>query len=219
MKLLSGRYRIIAVCACGLNQTPLQTMASSKRQYQSNRLRIISGRWGGRQLTFPASAQLRPTPDNVRETLFNWLAPWVNESRCLDLYAGSGAIGLEALSRGASHVTFVEQNRRAAQAISAHLNDLEATQQTAVMVSDAIKSIKGIATGLDLVFLDPPFGEDLVQPTLDELYAADILNPDALVYVEHEKPLNLDLGADWEIWREKSHGGATSLLLTPIVRA
>jgi len=190
-------------------------MASGKRHYRSNRLRIIGGRWGGRQLSFPASEQLRPTPDNVRETLFNWLAPRIHDARCLDLFAGSGAIGLEALSRGASHVTFVEKHPATARAITDHLSTLEASKRGKVLVMDARRSLSRITDGLDLVFLDPPFGHDYVQQTLAALNEANVLKTDALIYIEHEKSLDLDLAVDWKVWREKSHGGATSLLLTP----
>lgn len=195
-------------------------MTSSKRQYRSNRLRIIGGTWGGRQLSFPGGGQLRPTPDNVRETLFNWLAPQIAQAQCLDLYAGSGAIGLEALSRGASHVMFVENDRRHALAIKEHLNVLSEQERATVRTMDAIKTLKQLSQDeprpeFDLIFMDPPFDHDMVAPTLEALVQCEILRSTGMVYVEHEKKLNLELGTQWDIWREKSHGGAKSLLLTP----
>lgn len=205
-------------------------MTSSKRQYRSNRLRIIGGTWGGRQLSFPNAGQLRPTPDNVRETLFNWLAPHISQARCLDLYAGSGAIGLEALSRGASHVMFVESDRRHANAIKEHIETLSGTEHATIRTMDAIKTLKQLnpdsptpdslgpdqlETEFDLVFMDPPFNHDLVAPTLDALIESRSLRSTGMVYVEHEKALTLELGSRWDVWREKSHGAATSLLLTP----
>lgn len=195
-------------------------MASGKRQHHSNRLRIIGGTWRGRQFSFRSGSQLRPTPDNVRETLFNWLAPHVHQARCLDLYSGSGAIGLEALSRGADQVTFVENDRRHGNMIRDHLETLSADERATVKVMNALQCLATLRDTVprpefDLVFMDPPFGQDLVHPTLDALADGQILSSSALIYVEHEKSLDIEPPTHWNVWREKTHGGSTSLLLTP----
>ena len=148
-----------------------------------NELRIIGGRWRGRKLRFPAAEGLRPTPDRVRETLFNWLAPTIAGARCLDLFAGSGALGLEALSRGASDVEFVER----APAVAHHLRETLAVLAPAagrVVQGDAEAYLAGPAAPFDVVFLDPPFGEDRVGGALECLVAGGWLAPGARVYVE-----------------------------------
>ena len=147
-------------------------------------LRIIAGRLRGRRWPFPSVAGLRPTPDRVRETLFNWLAPHIAGARCLDLFAGSGALGLEALSRGASQVTFVEHDREAAKALHAQLTAWELTGGT-VLAADAgqVSSWAAFAP-FDIVFLDPPFDSDLLRASLATLARGGLLAVDARVYAE-----------------------------------
>src|ERR1700693_4001562 len=120
-------------------------------------LRIIAGQWRGRKFRFPP-LDIRPTPDRVRETLFNWLAPRIEGARCLDLCAGSGALGLEALSRGAAAVTFVEQLRAAATAIERLLKDWQGRGGSG-LCGHAVRYLAAApADALDIVFLDPPYG-------------------------------------------------------------
>jgi 16S rRNA (guanine966-N2)-methyltransferase len=133
-------------------------------------------------LRFPASAAIRPTPDRVRETLFNWLAAVTRGSRCLDLFAGSGALGLEALSRGAAHVTFVEQDDSAAKELRARLAEWHAGDARVERV-DALRFLAGPAQPFDIVFLDPPFASDLLERAAAAL-AGRWLRPGALIYVE-----------------------------------
>lgn len=147
-------------------------------------LRIIGGTWRGRRLRFPPSPEIRPTPDRVRETLFNWLAAHVPGARCLDLFAGSGALGLEALSRGAAHVTFVERDPVAAREIAARLEEWGA-HSARVAQSDARHFLDATpAEAFDIVFLDPPFASALLPETVARLEQGDWLADDALVYVE-----------------------------------
>ncbi|HET9865339.1 MAG TPA: 16S rRNA (guanine(966)-N(2))-methyltransferase RsmD [Steroidobacteraceae bacterium] len=149
-------------------------------------LRIIGGRHRGRRLRFAAGVAIRPTPDRVRETLFNWLQPRLDGARVLDLFAGSGALGLEALSRGAAQVTFVEQDRRAAAAIEALLGEWRESGARVVR-ADALEWLAGAAGGapFDIVLLDPPFDSALLATAAAALAAGRLLAADARVYVEH----------------------------------
>jgi 16S rRNA (guanine966-N2)-methyltransferase len=149
----------------------------------ANTLRIIGGEWRGRRIRFPAVEGIRPTPDRVRETLFNWLAAVVPGSRCLDLFAGSGALGLEALSRGAATVTFVERDRMAAQRLRETAGIL-APQRATVVQADAAAWLGRDAAPFDIVFLDPPFDSDVLAGTLHALDERGWLAPDAWIYIE-----------------------------------
>jgi 16S rRNA (guanine966-N2)-methyltransferase len=158
--------------------------SSARRGASARRLRIIGGIWRGRRLRFPPSPEIRPTPDRVRETLFNWLAPRVPGARCLDLFAGSGALGLEALSRGAAHVTFVERDPRAAREIAARLEEWGA-RAASVEPADARAFLEGRpAAQFDIVFLDPPFASTLLEEATARLEQGGWLSDDALIYVE-----------------------------------
>ncbi len=173
-----------------------------------NRLRIIGGRWRGRKLDFPDVPGLRPTPDRVRETLFNWLQADVHGARCLDLYAGSGALGLEALSRGASRVVLVDESSAATRQLEANLQRLHA--DGAAVVRMAVQTFLERGPGdarYDLVFLDPPFGQDLLAPSLQWLEEKHWLAPGARIYIESESQLREPpLPAGWELLKEKRSG-------------
>jgi 16S rRNA (guanine966-N2)-methyltransferase len=147
-------------------------------------LRIIGGRWRGRKLRFPADAAIRPTPDRVRETLFNWLQMEMEGVRCLDLFAGSGALGLEALSRGAAHVTFVEQETTAARALQRLLGEWLAPDAV-VKQMDALRFLGEPGQPFDIVFLDPPFASGLLTGAVRRLATGGRLAPGARVYVEY----------------------------------
>ncbi len=149
-------------------------------------LRIIGGRHRGRRLRFPAGVEIRPTPDRVRETLFNWLQPRISGARVLDLFAGSGALGLEALSRGAAHATFVEKDRRATAAIDALAREWQ-EQSVSVETGDALTWLGRAQATLpfDIVFLDPPYDADLLAAAAVALVKGRLLAADARIYVEH----------------------------------
>jgi 16S rRNA (guanine966-N2)-methyltransferase len=158
--------------------------ASATRGAAARTLRIIGGTWRGRRLRFPAAPQIRPTPDRVRETLFNWLGLRVPGARCLDLFAGSGALGLEALSRGAAYVTFVERELGAAREIRARLAEWGA-HAARVEQADALDFLRrGPTAPFDIVFLDPPFASGLLAEAAARLERAGWLADDALIYVE-----------------------------------
>jgi 16S rRNA (guanine966-N2)-methyltransferase len=149
-------------------------------------LRIIGGRHRGRKLRFPAGVDIRPTPDRVRETLFNWLQQRVADARVLDLFAGSGALGLEALSRGAAQVTFIERDRSAAAAIESLAEEWQ-EGAASVVCADALAWLaqEPLETApFDIVFLDPPYDADLLSKAASALYGSGRLAPDARVYLE-----------------------------------
>ncbi len=180
----------------------------------SRELRIIAGRWRGRRWQFPAGTAIRPTPDRVRETLFNWLMHSIVGARCLDLFAGSGALGLEALSRGAASVRFLETDRPAADGIRKTLADWGDTSGE-VIQRDALgwlEAEKAIPT--DLVFLDPPFAAGLLPRAFQALWRRDWLSGDAQIYVESAAQDALPaLPADWIVHRSGRAGEVGYYLL------
>ncbi|MDM3870861.1 16S rRNA (guanine(966)-N(2))-methyltransferase RsmD [Porticoccus sp. W117] len=176
----------------------------SKRPSGGNQLRIIGGQWRGRKLSFPDLEGLRPTGDRVRETLFNWLSFELPGAHCLDLFAGSGALGLEALSRGAAHTVLVEKNPSAARQLKNHCQVLDASAD--VEEADALCWLQSNNKTFDVVFLDPPFGKGLLEPCCALLAEQNRLKPDALIYMEcaiEESPM---VPAQWQLHREKQSG-------------
>jgi 16S rRNA (guanine966-N2)-methyltransferase len=153
------------------------------RGAHSRVIRIIGGSWRGRRFRFADVPDIRPTPDRVRETLFNWLGPRVGGARCLDLFAGSGALGLEALSRGAASVVLVEQNAAIAHALAALIAELRA-HGARLQHEDALRFLARAAEPFDIVFLDPPFASGLLSRSAALLEHNGWLAPHALVYVE-----------------------------------
>lgn len=170
-----------------------------------HKLRIIGGRWRSRTLSFPAIDGLRPTGDRIRETLFNWLAPILPGSRCLDLFAGSGILGFEALSRGADHCTLVELNPVAVRQLKANADLLKAKDADIKAISALEFLAKPPPAPFHVVFLDPPFAADLWQPIIN-LLTAGWLHEDALIYVESPAELILNPPPNWHPHREKRTG-------------
>jgi 16S rRNA (guanine966-N2)-methyltransferase len=179
------------------------TDAPAARRVSSgrNRVRIIAGKWRSRIVKFPAAVQLRPTPDRVRETLFNWLGQRLDGLACLDLFAGSGALGFEALSRGAARVVMVEQDRGVAAALRESARSLGA-DGLEIVEGDALAYLKRAGESFDVAFLDPPYASPLALAAFDKLPAR--LRPGARVYVESTAPL--DPGAPWRALREDRAG-------------
>lgn len=179
----------------------------------SNQLRIIGGDWKGRKLRFPDAPNLRPTPDRVRETIFNWLAPMIHGAHCLDLFAGSGALGLEALSRGAAFTTFVDSHKKVTQALQSHLDLLDANEKAKVFSIDGVKFLSHDkfkiteAKKYDLIFLDPPYHLDFMQKVVPLLEENNWLNENAMLYIEIEKRQSLpELPTNWKQLKEKTAG-------------
>jgi 16S rRNA (guanine966-N2)-methyltransferase len=162
----------------------------------TNTLRIIAGEWRSRKLPFIDTLGLRPTPDRVRETLFNWLQADIRNASCLDLYAGSGALGLEALSRGAREVVFVEKNAACANQLKKNLEILKAN--STVLHTDALGYLGNFnhsdASGknFDVIFLDPPYRQGLLDKSLKQLIRKKIISKNTLVYLEHEAEESFD---------------------------
>jgi 16S rRNA (guanine966-N2)-methyltransferase len=177
----------------------------SPRQPAPGRIRIIGGNLRNSRLEVPALAGLRPTPERVRETLFNWLAPGLPGMRVLDLFAGTGALGIEALSRGAASVDFVERDAAAAQALRANLSRLKQTAAQ-VNVLDAHLYLLGQPRGYQLVFLDPPFAQDLWQATAQQLERGGWLATQALIYVESPRDRAPQLPGNWQPHRQGTAG-------------
>ncbi len=171
-----------------------------------NQIRIIAGEWRGRKLAFSDRPGLRPTPDRVRETLFNWLQPVIPGARCLDLFAGSGALGWEALSRGAAGVVMVDND-------SDVVNNLRntgkqvAAQGLVVIRNQALDYLAGPAEPFDIVFLDPPFHRNLLNGCIQQLEGGGWLTPHAWIYIESETRLpEPALPAGWQISRSNRAG-------------
>ncbi len=155
-------------------------------------IRIIGGRWRGTRIAVANREQLRPSGDRVRETLFNWLAPQLPDARCLDLFAGTGVLGFEALSRGARSVDLVEKDGALAARMNA-LKDRLKADEASVHSADVLTWLNGVATPHDIVFVDPPFHRDQIGAVLAHL-ARGWLAPHALVYVECEREAAFDFG-------------------------
>ena len=174
-----------------------------------NKLRIIGGKYRGRKLDFPALEGLRPTADRVRETLFNWLAPTIAQARCLDLFAGSGALSLEALSRGAGEVVMLDRSRMVTGQLQQHLATLDANNAQ-VITADALQWLSRAEeqqTGpYDIVFLDPPFHSDLLPSCFQLLEKSGLLRPNSFIYIEYEISLQPTLPPRWELHRSSKAG-------------
>ncbi|PID47081.1 MAG: 16S rRNA (guanine(966)-N(2))-methyltransferase RsmD [Proteobacteria bacterium] len=168
------------------------------RKGSRSRLRIIGGEWRSRRLPFVEVSGLRPTPDRVRETLFNWLQGNIVGARCLDLFAGSGAIAFEALSRGAAEVVMVEKHGRVAQQLRDNCQILEGgeTSHATVINMDALKFLAQSPAPFDLIFLDPPYRKDLLPPVLEQIIEKNLLNERGMIYLEHES----ETAFNWQDW-------------------
>jgi 16S rRNA (guanine966-N2)-methyltransferase len=179
-------------------------------------LRIIGGRWRGRRIVLPSHADIRPTPDRVRETLFNWLTPVVDGMRCLDLFAGSGALGLEAISRGAAETWFVEKSETAVVQLSDTLRRLEC-RSARVITGDALRFLRQEQGCFDLVLLDPPF-DAIDLANLCTLLEANWLAPEAYIYLEMSRENALPaMPASWSTVREKEAGQVRFALVKRIL--
>jgi 16S rRNA (guanine966-N2)-methyltransferase len=185
------------------------TRARPKKKPPSQ-LRIIGGQWRSRKLGFTPAEGLRPTTDRVRETVFNWLTPYLSEARCADLFAGSGAHGLEALSRGAAHCDFIDTSARVNQEITSNLELLDANALGSCYRGSAQQYLAQLRSPLDLVFIDPPFGRDMIQVTCRQLAETQLLTKESLVYIESASTEQVKgLPTSWRLHREKNAGGVS----------
>lgn len=168
-------------------------------------IRIISGQFKGRKLPVLDAEGLRPTTDRTKETLFNWLMSGVRDSLCLDCFAGSGGLGFEALSRGAKSVTFIEKDRQAATQLKQNLSTLQVGEDQARLIhGDALVFLSQTQPGFDLVFIDPPFNNNLVPKTIEALDRGSLINNNGLIYVECENEnANYLVPDNWQCLKQK----------------
>ena len=173
--------------------------------------RIIGGKWRGRRIKFDAADGLRPTTDRIRETVFNWLQPYIYHCRCLDVFAGSGVLGFEALSRGAQYAAFIEQNKKTVERLKDNIRTL-AIENASVYHHDALswlqtaEAVKREDDKFDLVFLDPPVDSDLLAKSCKLLSTSGCLAKDAIIYVEHNRDTAIELPENWVALKEKKAG-------------
>lgn len=185
---------------------------AGKTQQLNGQLRIIAGAWRGRKLNFSEREGLRPTTDRVRETLFNWLQVDISGSRCLDLFAGSGALGFEAASRGAARVVMVDNQIETANTLKANI-DLLSAQQAEVVCSDAISYLSNCNEVFDIVFIDPPYRADVIAQCCELLESEQCLSDHAKIYVECDAKQDLSkdsngLPENWRCLKHKTAGQA-----------
>jgi len=190
-------------------------MAKRKQSGRSKegRLRIVAGIWRSRLLDIADVEGLRPTSERIRETLFNWLVPHIHGARCLDLYAGTGALGLEALSRGAASAVFVEVSPVAEKQLKMNTGLLDASGAT-VLRMDALDYLAGKPDErFDIVFLDPPFAADLLDETCRLMAEQQLLADGALVYFEQDRgKAELKLPESWRVLKDKTAGNVRYML-------
>jgi 16S rRNA (guanine966-N2)-methyltransferase len=189
------------------SKRPTPPLAKST-EAPAGRVRIIGGAWKKSVLRFPALADLRPTPDRVRETLFNWLGQDLTGQACLDLFAGSGALGFEAASRGASRVVLVEREREAVRALVANAERLSA-KALQVVGGEASAFLRTASERFDVVFLDPPFRQNVLPEVLARL--PGVLKPGARVYLESPEPV--EVGGPWRELKRSRAGQVSYQLL------
>lgn len=179
--------------------------SSSPHAKKTGQFRVIGGNWKGRKLRFIEVEGLRPSLDRIRETLFNWLQNDIHGATCLDLFAGSGAIGIEALSRGATNVQFVELNRKAFHQLEENLGLVNA-DNAHVLHGDAFDFIQSNQQTFDIIFLDPPFNKGIAQKVIEQLAQAEWLKPQTLIYIEVEQGLELNVPNNWTELKDKKAG-------------
>lgn len=171
-----------------------------------SQVRIIAGKWRGRKLKVPEMKGLRPTPDRVRETLFNWLAPVIVEARCLDPFAGSGALGFEALSRGAAYVSMTDQSPQVVKMLQETLAQFGASNAD-VYRATVPEGLKKSSIPYDIIFLDPPYDADLLFPTCQYLNEHGFLAKNAYIYLEARQLIkDNDLPLGWQILKSQRAG-------------
>ena len=190
------------------------TKRNKSNKTRSGRLRIVAGNWRSRLLDIAEVPGLRPTSERVRETLFNWLAPHIHGARCLDLFAGTVALGLEALSRGANSVTFVERSSRAVATLRANIEVLGAEGAT-VRDMDATQYLRTMqGEDIDLIFLDPPFAADEIEELCRLLDNSNALADRCLIYIEQDRSRReATLPDKWQVLKNKTAGNVRYMLV------
>lgn len=192
---------------------------ADKKKSQPGQLRIVAGNWRSRLLQIAEVPGLRPTPARIRETLFNWLAPKIHGARCLDLCAGTGALGLEALSRGAEAVVFVEKSTVAAASLKKNIAALNATGAEVLIVDARNYLARDNPRAFDIVFLDPPFADELHDELCRLLSERGWLATDARIYIESERGQPAPrLPQGWQVLKSKTAGNVRYVLAAPEIQ-
>ena len=184
-----------------------------------NQVRIIGGQHKRRLLTFVDAQGLRPTPDRLKETLFNWLTGYLTDARILDACAGSGALGFEAVSRGAKTAILIEPNLAQAQMLKQNAKLLKLSDKLTIVSTDAISALNTMHDAFDIIFIDPPYALNLWQPILKNLLDNALIHADSKIYLEADKPLHSilddDTSAKFTLIKSTKVGQAMAYLLTP----
>lgn len=183
--------------------------ATEKGSGKIGQIRIIGGQWRGRKLAVLDLEGLRPTTDRVKETLFNWLQFEMPNARVLDAFAGSGSLGLEALSRGAAEVVFVEKSPTANKQLNENIATLLKGNDkpiTKILTGDTIQSLKQLEGTFNVVFLDPPFHQGLLKDCIEGLHTANLVAEGSWIYIESEQSLTVSAPENWQLHREKKAG-------------
>jgi len=182
-------------------------LARKNRKKSQEGVRIIAGQWRGRRLPVPDIKGLRPSGDRSRETLFNWLQPSLHNARCLDLFAGTGVLGLEAASRGAAEVTLLEKSPVAIASLKESVELLKANQVRVIRADAMAWLAQQPGHSVDVVFVDPPFAQSLTQAVLEQLTETNIVSPGGLVYLETARTEDIPvMGPSWMSLKEKIMG-------------
>ena len=224
------------MCISAYNNSIYLLLKPKKTAQPDGKVRIIGGRWRRRALPVAQVEGLRPTGNRVRETLFNWLMPFLHDARCLDLYAGTGALGLEALSRGASFVQFVERHKGTHRRLADNLRTLDAKpSEYAIQQSDALQFLESLSSSkyptnraetsatqnakhYDIVFMDPPFQSNLWQQSVDLLAGSPVVSNDALIYVESPIETKIKIPPNWREHRSLNAGTINATLYLQVAQ-
>ena len=184
------------------------------KKEKKGEIRITGGKWKGKKIYFDLSDDLRPTPDRAKETLFNWLGQNLSEMNCLDLFSGTGALGLEAISRGAKRVTFVEKNKKYLQKIQDVHLEMGEKNECDFYCEECLEWIKKNSFNIkyDLIFIDPPFNKNLIHDLLSVVLKKDILSKNGKIYFEFEKELDLKIPESLSLKKRKSLGKKNYIL-------
>ena len=184
------------------------------KKEKKGEIRIIGGKWKGKKIYFDLSDDLRPTPDRAKETLFNWLGQNLSEMNCLDLFSGTGALGLEAISRGAKRVTFVEKNKDYLQKIKKLHLDMSVKENCDFFCADCLNWVRNCKSEIkyDLIFIDPPFNKNLIDDLLTDILNKNLLSNSGKIYFEFEKKLDLKFPDSLSLKKEKSLGEKSYVL-------
>ena len=184
------------------------------KKEKKGEIRIIGGKWKGKKIYFDLNDDLRPTPDRAKETLFNWLGQDLKKMYCLDLFSGTGALGFEALSRGAEKVTFVERNKEYLQKIKNVYLEMSEKADCDFFCAECLEWIQNNNSGTkyDLIFIDPPFNKNLVHDLLAAILEKELLSKNGQIYFEFEKKLDLEIPESLNLKKKKSLGKKSYVL-------